>query len=39
MTTENALINVENLHKSFGKINVLKGISTQIRKGELFALP
>lgn len=38
MTTDNVLINVENLHKSFGKINVLKGISTQIRKGEVVVI-
>lgn len=38
MTTDNVLINVENLHKSFGKINVLKGISTQISKGEVVVI-
>ncbi|MCH1626654.1 amino acid ABC transporter ATP-binding protein [Ferdinandcohnia quinoae] len=34
----NALITVENLHKSFGKLDVLKGISTTIDKGEVIAI-
>lgn len=38
MTTDNALIKVENLHKSFGKIDVLKGISTEIKKGEVVVI-
>lgn len=33
-----ALITVENLQKSFGKLEVLKGISTSINKGEVIAI-
>ena len=32
------MINVENLHKSFGKIEVLKGISTTIKEKEVVAV-
>ncbi len=32
------MIKVENLHKSFGKLNVLKGISVEIEKGEVVAI-
>lgn len=39
MTTENnTVIKVENLKKSFGAREVLKGISTEIKKGEVFAV-
>ena len=38
MTTNETLIKVENLEKSFGKIEVLKGISTDIKKGEVFVM-
>ncbi len=38
MTTDNVLIRVENLKKSFGKIDVLKGISTNINKGEVVVI-
>jgi arginine/lysine/histidine transport system ATP-binding protein len=34
----NALIKVDNLHKSFGKLEVLKGISTTINKGEVISI-
>ncbi len=34
----NVLIQVENLHKSFGRHEVLKGISTTISKGEVVAI-
>lgn len=34
MTTNDCLIKVENLHKSFGKNNVLNGIDYEIRTGE-----
>ena len=34
----NALIKVDNLHKSFGKLQVLKGISTTINKGEVISI-
>ena len=32
------MIKVEDLHKSFGKLNVLKGISTTIASGEVIAI-
>ncbi len=32
------LIKVENLHKRFGKLEVLKGISTEIKKGEVVVI-
>ena len=32
------LIRVEDLHKSFGKLNVLNGITDQIRKGEVVTI-
>ena len=38
MTTNETLIKVENLEKSFGKIEVLKGISTDIKKGEVVVI-
>ncbi len=36
MTDE--ILRTENLHKSFGKLEVLKGISTSIRKGEVVSI-
>ncbi len=38
MTTDNKLIEVSNLQKSFGKIEVLKGINTNINKGEVVVV-
>jgi polar amino acid transport system ATP-binding protein len=38
VTTNETLIKVENLEKSFGKIEVLKGISTEIKKGEVVCI-
>lgn len=38
MTTNETLIKVENLEKSFGKIEVLKGINTEIKKGEVVCI-
>ena len=38
MTTNETLIKVEDLEKSFGKIEVLKGISTEIKKGEVVVI-
>ena len=38
MTTNETLIKVENLEKSFGKIKVLKGINTEIKKGEVVCI-
>ncbi|WP_174734206.1 ATP-binding cassette domain-containing protein [Mesobacillus harenae] len=32
------MINVEDLHKSFGKLEVLKGITTSIEEGEVVAI-
>ena len=32
------MISVENLHKNFGKVEVLKGISTEIRKGDVLCV-
>ena len=32
------MIKVENLNKSFGKLEVLKGVSTEINKGEVVAI-
>ena len=38
MTTNNTLIKVKNLVKSFDKIEVLKGIDTEIKKGEVVVI-
>ena len=39
MTTDaTTLIKVENLQKSFGKIEVLKGVNTEIKKGEVIVV-
>jgi len=38
VNTNETLIKVDGLHKSFGKINVLKGISTEIKKGEVVVI-
>ena len=39
MTTDNnVLIRVENLYKSFGDLEVLKGVSTEIKKGEVVSV-
>ncbi|KAB7669954.1 amino acid ABC transporter ATP-binding protein [Bacillus sp. B1-b2] len=32
------MINVENLHKSYGSLQVLKGITTQVKKGEVVTI-
>jgi arginine/lysine/histidine transport system ATP-binding protein len=32
------VINVENLHKSYGSLHVLKGINTQVEKGEVVTI-
>ncbi len=34
INNENAIVRVRNLHKSFGKVDVLKGIDCDIKKGE-----
>ena len=40
MTTNNGevLIKVENLHKVFGKLHALNGVSEEIRKGEVVVV-
>ena len=38
MTTDNTIIKVDNLQKSFGDIEVLKGVSTEIKKGEVVVI-
>ena len=38
MTTDNTLIKVENLIKNFGKIEVLKGINSEINRGEVVVI-
>lgn len=37
-TSDNVLIKVDNLKKSFGKVDVLKGISTEIKKGDVVVV-
>ena len=38
MTTNETLIKVEKLEKSFGKVDVLKGIDLEIKKGEVVCI-
>ena len=38
MTTNDAIIKTENLIKNFGEVNVLKGISTEIKRGEVVVV-
>lgn len=38
MITDETLIKVENLEKSFGKVEVLKGINIEIKKGEVVVI-
>lgn len=38
MPQDNIMIRVENLHKSFGELNVLNGITTDIKKGEVVVI-
>lgn len=38
MTTENVLIKVDNLCKSFGNVEVLKGINAEINKGDVMVV-
>ena len=38
MTTDKTLIKVENLVKNFGEIKVIKGINTEIKKGEVVCI-
>ncbi len=36
--TETALIQVRGLHKSFGKLEVLRGVSFEVKRGEVMAI-
>ena len=38
MNADNVLIKTEGLEKSFGKVQVLKGITTEIHKGEFVVI-
>ena len=38
MNEDNVLIQVNNLQKSFGGLDVLRGITTEIKKGEVVAI-
>ena len=38
MSANEVLIKIENLQKSFGSLNVLNGISTEIKRGEVVAI-
>lgn len=38
MTTDNAIIKVTALEKSFGELDVLKGVTTEIKKGEVVVV-
>ena len=38
MTTDNVLIKVDNLCKSFGNVEVLKGINAEIHKGDVMVV-
>ena len=33
---ENAIIEISNLHKSFGSVNAVQNLSFKVKKGELF---
>lgn len=38
MTTDNVLIKVDNLHKNFDKVEVLKGVNAEIHKGDVMVV-
>ena len=38
MITNETLIRVESLQKSFGKVEVLKGVDLEIKKGEVVVI-
>ena len=38
MTTDNVIIRVEKLEKSFGKVDVLKGVNAEIKKGDVMVV-
>ena len=35
---ENVILDIKNIYKNFGKLEVLKGVSTKIKKGEVVAV-
>ena len=37
-TNNQAIININNIYKNFGKLEVLKGVSTEIEKGEVISI-
>src|SRR5215216_329691 len=37
-TTQSAVIHLEHLHKSYGRISALQGVSLDVREGEIFGL-
>ena len=36
--TQNPIIDIKNVHKSFGKVEALKGVNLRIEEGEFFSL-
>ena len=38
MNGDKILIKIENLQKSFGSLEVLRGVTTEIRQGEVVAI-
>ena len=36
MTTRESVIVIDNLHKSYGKVQAVKGISIRLERGEIF---
>ena len=38
MPEENAFISIKNIHKAFDKTEVLKGVSLDVKKGEVVAI-
>ena len=38
ITNSNYMIEVKNIHKSFGDLQVLKGVNLQVKKGEIVSI-
>jgi len=38
MSTLDAIIQIENVHKHFGKVHALRGVTTSVRRGEVLVL-
>ncbi|MBM3129658.1 MAG: amino acid ABC transporter ATP-binding protein [Chloroflexi bacterium] len=38
MNSESPIIQIENVHKRFGKVHALRGVSTTVRRGEVLVL-